>query len=156
LSIVDAQDLAWSNIFVYGPLVPLLDFSIYKPLFLYNYETGAGIQFAGLALPACVALTVRRLRRRQLGVALAAALPLIMYPFWLVAHSRELHTLFRFVLPAMPLGFAAAGWLISRAPHRRLATGLAAFAIAYSVVTAVPHVGTFLLPGSLTGGIARL
>jgi hypothetical protein len=156
LSVVDAQNMAWSNVLVYGPLIPLLDFTIYHPMFFYNYETGAGLQFAALALPAAAALAFGALRRRQFGVAATAALPLLMYPFWLVSHSREPHTLFRFVLPAMPAGFAAAGWFLSRAPRARVVTGAALVAVVFSVVNAVPHVGTFLRPDSMRAGIAQL
>jgi hypothetical protein len=156
LSVLDAQDMAWSNIIFYGPLIPLLDFTLYPPMFFYNYETGAGVQFAGLALPASAALTVAALRRRRFGVAAAAVLPWLMYPFWMVSHSREPHTLFRFVLPAMPAGCAAAGWLLSHTPRQRLVEALAAVSIAFSTVNAVPHVGTFLLPESMRSGVARL
>ncbi len=156
LSVLDAQDMAWSNVIFYGPLMPLLDFTVYQPLFFYNYETGVGAQFAGLALPAAAALTSAALRRRHFGVAAAALLPWLMYPFWVVSHSREPHTLFRFVLPAMPMGFAAVGWLISHTPRQRLVEALAALSIAFSTVNAVPHVGTFLVPESMQSGVARL
>ena len=156
LTVLDAQAVAWTNILFYGPLIPLLDFTIYEPMFFYNYETGAGVQFVALALPAAALLAVAALRRRHWGVAAAAAIGVVMYPFWLVSHSREPHTLFRFVLPAMPIGFAAAGWLISRGSRQRLLTTLAAVCIAFSVVNAIPHVGTFLLPESLHAGMRQL
>ena len=156
LSVSDAQDLAWSNILAYGPLIPILDFTVYPPMFFYNYETGAGVQFAGLALPAAAALAVAALRRRRFGVAATALLPLIMYPFWLVSHSREPHTIFRFVLPAMPAGFAAAGWFLGHAPRRRWLTALAAGSVVFSIVNAVPHVGSFTDPQYVRTGLAQL
>jgi hypothetical protein len=156
LSVVDAQNLAWTNILIYGPLIPLLDFSIYTPMFFYNYETGAGVQFVALALPAAAVLAAQAIRRQRWGIAAAAAVGLAMYPFWLVSHSREPQTLFRFVLPAMPIGFAAAGWLISRGPRQRLLATLAAVCVAFSVVNAVPHVGTFIIPESLLPGLRQL
>lgn len=156
LTVLDAQKFAWTNIFAYGPLIPLLDFTVYEPVFFYNYETGAGVQFVALALPAAAVLLIRRLREHRLGHAAIAAAALGMYPFWLVSHSREPHTLFRFVLPAMPLGFAAAGWLISHARRAPVVVGLAAFSVVFSTVNALPHVGSFLLPDSIRSGIARL
>jgi hypothetical protein len=156
LSVLDAQAVAWTNIIFYGPLIPLLDFSLYDPIFFYNYETGAGVQFVGLALPAATVLAVAALRRRRWGVAAAAAVGLVMYPFWLASHSREPHTIFRFVLPAMPIGFAAAGWLISHATRQRLLTRLATVCIAFSVVNAVPHAGTFIVPEALHAGLRQL
>jgi hypothetical protein len=156
LTIVDAQEMAWTNIIFYGPLIPLLDFTAYDPTFFYNYETGAGVQFVSLALPAAALLMVTELRRRRWGIAATAAVGLLMYPFWLVSHSRELHTIFRFVLPALPIGCAAAGWLISHVPRRRLITALATVCLAFSVVNAVPHVGTFIVPESLHAGLRQL
>jgi hypothetical protein len=155
LTVLDAQVVAWTNIVFYGPLIPLLDFTLYPPMFFYNYETGAGVQFVGLALPAAAVLGVTAWRRRAWGVAAAAGVGLLMYPFWLASHSREPHTIFRFVLPAMPIGYAAAGWLISRGPRQQLLTIVATLCIAFSVVNAVPHVGTFLLPDSLHEGLRQ-
>jgi hypothetical protein len=156
LTVFDAQIVAWSNIIFYGPLIPLLDFTLYPPMFLYNYETGAGAQFIGLAVPAAAVLAVHALRRRRWGVAAAALVGLAMYPFWLASHSREPHTIFRFVLPAMPIGFAAVGWLISRSSRERVLTTLATVCIAFSVVNAVPHAGTFVVPESLHAGLRQL
>jgi hypothetical protein len=156
LTVLDAQAVAWTNIIFYGPLMPLLDFTVYDPVFFYNYETGAGVQFVGLALPAAAALAAVAVRQRRWGVAAAAAVGLLMYPFWFVSHSREPHTMFRFVLPAMPIGCAAAGWLVSRARRQRLLVALATVCIAFSVVNAVPHVGTFILPESLHPGLRHL
>lgn len=156
LAVVDAQELAWTNIIFYGPLIPLLDFTVYDPTFFYNYETGAGVQFVSLALPATAVLAIAALRRRRWGVAAVAAVGLAMYPFWLVSHSREPHTIFRFVLPAMPIGYAAAGWLISHATRQRLLSMLATVCVVFSVVNAVPHVGTFIIPESLHAGLRQL
>ena len=156
LTVLDAQAVAWTNILFYGPLIPLLDFSVYEPMFLYNYETGAGVQFVALALPAAAVLALAALRRRRWGVAAAAAVGLVMYPFWFASHSREPQTLFRFVLPAMPVGFAAAGWLMNSAPRQRVLATLGTACVAFSVINAVPHVGTFLRPDALHAGLRQL
>ncbi len=156
LTVSDAQVISWSNIIFYGPLVPLLDCTIYAPLFFYNYETGAGVQFVGLAVPAAAVLAVHARRHRRWGVATAAAVGLVMYPFWFASHSREPHTIFRFVLPAMPIGFAAVGWLISHSSRQRLLTTLATVCVTFSVVNAVPHAGTFIIPESLHAGLRQL
>lgn len=156
LTVLDAQEMAWTTIIFYGPLIPLLDFTIYDPMLFYNYETGAGAQFVGLALPAAAVLAAYALRRRRWGVTAAMGVALAMYPFWLVSHSREPHTIFRFVLPAMPIGFAAVGWLLSHSPRQRLLTTLATVCIAFSVVNAIPHVGTFIVPQSLYAGLRQL
>lgn len=156
LNLVAGDDLAWSNIVFYGPLAPLLDFTVYEPLFLYNYETGAGAQFVALLMPASAVMAVWAVRQRRYGLAAAAVLALIAYPIWLFRFSKSLHTLFRYVLPVMPVGYAAVAWWIDRARYRSVLVGVALVCVIFSAVNAGPHVGSFLSPESIRSGLVAL
>jgi len=148
-NIVPGDALAWTNVLVYGPLLPLLDLTVYDPVFTYNYETGAGAQFAALALPASVAFTRGARRDGRSGLVAVALVPAMAYAFWLLRSSRSPHTLFRYVLPAMPAGFAAAGWLLEHTTRRALLEAVAFACVLFSLFNAAPHVGTFLAPEAL-------
>ncbi len=155
-NIVPSDAMAWTNVLLYGPILPLLDLTAYPPIFTYNYETGAGAQFAALALPASIAFSAQARRKGQLGLAAAALLPLVAYAFWLLRSSRSPHTLFRYVLPAMPAGFAAAGWLLERTTRRAFLETIALACILFSLINAAPHVGTFVSPEALRAALRDL
>ena len=155
-NLVAGDPLTWSNILYYGPIWPFLDFTIYAPMYFYNYETGAGMQFVALLLPSCMALVFWAIRRRRYDLLAIALLPLVAYPFWVLRSSRSLQTLFRYVLPAMPVGFAAFGWMIERVRRQRVLTGLAALCVLFSTFNALPHVGSFLLPESVRTALVSL
>jgi len=144
---------AWTNIVYYGLLFPLIDFNPFVDG-IYNYETGAGPQYFGLAVPAALAFAVATLRQRRAGLAAAALLPIAIYFLWLFRLSTSVQTLLRYVVPALPLGLAAWAWLMTRGPHRRWLAGLAAACVVFGVVTGAPRLGTYTHPGSLRAGLA--
>lgn len=144
----------WTNILVYGALFPLLDFSPIVPD-LFNYETGAGPQFICLAVPALIALFAASVRERRPGIAAAALLPFVAYAVWLLRLSTSVQTLLRYVLPAMPIGFAAFAWLLPRARRRGWLSGLALASVVFSVLVTVPRLGTYTDAASLRAGLAK-
>ena len=152
-SIRGNNPVAWTNVIFYGPILPLLDFTAYPPMYFYNYETGAGPQFIALALPSALALAAWAVRQRRHGLAMLALLPLAHYAFWLVNVSTEWQTLFRYVLPTIPIGLAAASWFIARTARPRLLSSLAAACVVIGVVGAVPHIGSFTNPAAVRDGV---
>jgi len=147
--------VAWSNVIFFGLLFPLLDYAPNAPG-VFNYETGAGPQFICLAVPALIAYGAASWRERRFGGIALAALPLVAYGVLLLRVSTLVPTLLRYVLPAMPIGFAAFSWLLSRIDGRPRMAGLALGCIAFSVLVAVPRIGTYTNAESLRNGLATL
>lgn len=144
--------IVWSNVLTYFPWWPLFDCSIYPPYFLYNYETGAGMQFAALGIPACLALTRHAWRRQRHDLSALALLPLALYGFWFLDVSTELHSFMRYVLPGLPVAYAAAGWMISNSQRAVWLIRLAALSCVASVFASLPRVTTFRSPSAALNG----
>lgn len=142
-NLVGSDAFAWTNVVFYGPLLPLLDFTVYAEQFLYNYETGVGVQFVALAVPSSLAVAYRSWKEGRPGRAFLSLLPILAYPYWIARSSRSLHTLFRYLLPVVPVGFATAGALVERSAPLR---ALALFSVLFGLWNALPHVGSFLRP----------
>lgn len=145
---------AWTNIIFYGLLFPLLDFSPATPG-VFNYETGAGPQFICVAVPALLALGAAAWRERRFGLVAFAVLPIAAYAVWLLRLSTSVQTLLRYVVPAMPLGFAAFAWLLPRLRRRGAMVALALASVAFSFFVGVPRLGTYTNEESLRQGLAK-
>lgn len=145
---------AWTNIIYYGLLFPLLDFSPATPE-VFNYETGAGPQFMCLAVPALLAYAAAAWRERRLGGIAFAVLPIVAYAVWLLRLSTSVQTLLRYVLPAMPLGFAAFAWLLPRLRRRGAMVALALASVGFSFFVGVPRLGSYTNQESLRLGLAE-
>jgi len=145
---------AWSNVIFYGLLFPLLDFSPATPE-VFNYETGAGPQFVCLGVPALLAYGAASWRERRLGGVALAVLPFAAYVVWLVRLSTSVQTLLRYVVPAMPVAFAAFAWVLPRVRQRRLMLALAFGCVVFAFIVGVPRLGTYTDEGSLRYGLGK-
>jgi hypothetical protein len=110
---------------------------------VFNYETGAGPQLICLAVPALIALAGNSARARRSGMVAVALLPILAYFLWLYRLSTSVQTLFRYVVPAMPIGFGAFAWSLSHVARPQWLVRLAIFCVVFSVVLAVPRLGTY-------------